>query len=234
MNMHSNKKENNNTETVETPTNRLDGAIIKYFKTQKEVADLIGITPANLNNYLTNRATITQKLAMRIQDATGISAKYVLKGEGEIMLDKHRKPIFEGEVPFVTKVDTKTQHGITKQFILQYEGNQKILKPNGEGSVIDLVLGSLEDTSISFQIFNTLPEFEEDYGIPITATIILKKNYKDNDLVLYIINDECEMGVYYQGQITELKTKRVYAAETTEIKGRVIGKFENIRYKKIK
>ena len=161
----------------ETSADRLNAVIIKYFRTQIEVAELLGITSANLNNYIAKRNNITLKFAMLLQNKTGINASYILNGDdAPMMTDAKRKPVFEGDVPSVSKLDTKTLHGIAKQYILENTGEQQTLKDNGEPSVVNLVLGNLEEKPTPFMILNILPDFEEEYDIPMGAILILKKD----------------------------------------------------------
>jgi hypothetical protein len=129
-------------------------------------------------------------------------------------------------------VDTKiVEQGMTKQFILQYEGSQQILKPNGEASVVNLVLGSLEDNTLPFQVYNSLLDFSENYGIPLTTTLILKKDYKDNDYVLYYNGNKYEIGLFSDNKVTEVTNNTIYKSKDVEIKGRIVGKFENFFFK---
>ena len=225
------------TAVTDNAVSRFNKVIIKYFDSQKEVADLVGITPANMSSYTSGKYNLTLKFAMRLQDKAGINATYIMEGgdDSTMMIDSRREPKLKGDIPYFSKLDTKTQQsGITKHFILQYEGNRQSLKPNGDASVVNLVLGSIEDTQFSFQVFNGLPEFEVNYNIPVNATIILKKDYQDNDLVLYHNGFEYGIGVFYDNKITEMNSQKTYniVDDIIKIKGRVIGKFENIRYKK--
>jgi len=217
----------------ETPADRLGAVIIKYFRTQKDVAKLLEMDEGTLSSYISGRYNITKKFAMRLQTTIGINANYILKGIEPMMIDATRRPIFEGKVPTMSKVDTKVQNGIIKHYILQYEGDKQILKPNGESSVVNLVLGNLEENTTSFQVFNSLLEFTEDYGIPVNATLILKKDYKPNNLVLYNDSEEYKIGILNSEDIiTEIKTKTKYRKEDVEIEGRIIGEYKNIRYNK--
>ena len=164
---------------------------------------------------------------MRLQNATGISAEYILNGTDEMMKDKKIKPLLEGDVPHISNTDSKIKKtGITKQFILQYEGSQQTFKLNGEASVVNLVLGNLEDSTLPFQVINHLPEFEK-YNIPMTATIIVKKEYKNRDFVLYYNGEEFEIGIYNKNKIKEWNTDTLYNIKDVEVKGRIIGKYEN-------
>ena len=174
----------------ETPTSRLNAVVIKYFDTQKEVADLVGISRGTLNGYLSNKHKITVKFAMRLQNATAINANYILNGIEPMMLNANIEPKFEGDVPNFSNIDTKTLHGITKLFILEYEGNHQVLKSTGDASVVNLVLGNLEENTSPFQVRNNLAEFEQDYNIKEKATLILKKDYIDGDLVLFSKNNK--------------------------------------------
>ena len=60
----------------------------------------------------------------------------------------------------------------------------------------------------------------------------MKKDYQDNDLVLYYNGFEYGIGVFYDNKTIEMNSQKTYniADDMIEIKGRVIGKFENIRY----
>jgi len=220
------------TTNIETPGSRLNIVITKYFQTQQDLANIINVDRSSLSSYINGRYTITKKLVNKMQKTAGINADYILNGNLPMMLDEKRKPI----ITRISKIDAKTQHGIIKQFILQYEGNQHALKPDGEGSVINVVLGNTEEDNQPFRVLNNVIEFEEKYNISISASIILKKNYKDNDLVLYYNGSEYEIGVFYKNKIIEMGTNIEYNAneEGIEIKGRVVGKFENIKYKKQK
>ena len=218
----------------ETPADRLNAVILKYFKTQLEVALLLGMYRTTLSSYIKGRYNITKKFAMRLQDAVGINAEYILNGTGNMVIDDTQEPYFKSDVPLISKTDTKTLHGIIKRYILEYEGSKKVLRESGEESVVSLALGNLEEKSAPFMAYNSLDEFEEHYNISVGSTIILKKNYVNGDLVLYTYNEqECEIGIFNkkENQITEWKTKAEYKVEDVDIMGRVIGKFEKIKFK---
>ena len=194
-------------------------------------ADLIEISKGNLSSYISGRYNITNNFVEKLQDLVGINPEYILKGTEPVMLDKTRKPLVEGVPLNISKTDTKTQHGITKQYILEDEGNKQTLRPNGESSVVNLVLGNLDDKSYPFQLLQMSEKFATTYNIKNNITLILKKDFLDDDLVLYTINDrKYEMGVFNNDKIKELKTKKTYSIEEVDIIGRVVAKFENIRY----
>ena len=215
----------------ETPADRLNIVSLKYFKMHKDIADLLGITSGTLGGYLSGRHPITNKFTMRLETSAGISANYILNGIMPMMIDKNRMPIHKGKVPLTSNTEVKTQHGIIKQFILEYDGNKKVFRDNGEGSVVSLVIGDLEEKNTPFMAFNVLDDFEDDYDIAMNSTIILKKNYSEGDVVLYTYDDECKIGIYKDNNVTELKTKIVKPVQEIEIKGRVVGKYEKCRYK---
>jgi len=174
---------------IETAGDRLSIAISKYFGTQALFANLIETSKGNLSSYISGRYNITKNFALKLQNTVGINSEYLLEGEEPIMLDKTRKPIVENVPLHISKPDTKTQHGITKQFILQDEGNQQILKQNGEGSIVNLVLGNLDDKSSPFQLLLMSDKFAKMYKFNNNATFILKKDFFTDDLVLYSINN---------------------------------------------
>ena len=215
---------------IETPGDRLNIVITKYFQNQQDLANIINVDQSSLSSYINGRYTITKKLANKMQKTAGINADYILNGNLPMMLDEKRKPI----VSRISKINAKTTElGIIKHFILRYEGNQHTLSPDGEGSVINVVLGNIEDDDQPFRVLNNVIEFEEKYNISMSASIILKKNYRDNDLVLYYNGAEYEIGVFYKNKIIEMGTDIGYNIndEGIDIKGRVVGKFENIKLK---
>jgi len=218
-------------DNIETAGDRLSIAISKYFGTQALFADVIEVSKGNLSSYISGRYSITKNFAIKLQNLVGINSEYLLNGVEPIMLDKTRKPIKENVPLHISRTDTKTQHGITKQFILQDEGNQQILKPNGESSIVNLVLGILDDKSSPFQLLLMSDKFAKKYNINNNATLILKKDFVLDDLVLFSINSRrFEMGIFHNAEVKDLKSKQIYSVDEIEIIGRVVAKFENIRY----
>jgi hypothetical protein len=215
---------------VETPANRLETVIIKYFRTQQEVADLLEVTSGTLNGYVTGRHTLTKKFSMRLQNAAGISAKYLLEGTGTMMLDKNVKALLEGDVPHISDTDTKiTKLGIIKQFVLQDEGSHQSFNPNGEGSVVDFVLGDLKENSLPFRVLQSSKKFAEKYGIAVNTSLILKKDCLEGDWVLFTTNNrQYKVGIFNKDKVIEIKTepKNIYQTDEITIKGRIVGRFE--------
>jgi len=218
---------NLNDNLIETPGDRLNIVITKYFETQKEVSGISGVDTGSLSSYISGRYNITKKLTNKLQKTTGISSDYLLNGNLPMMLDDTRKQI----ISRVSKIDAKQQHGITTHLILQYEGDMQILKFNGESSVVNLVLGNLEETPLPFQVFNNLLEFAEDYDIPLGSTLILKRDYKNKNLVLFTDKENYRLGIYNKKQVTDIKdTSKSYHEDNIDIAGRVVGIYKNIRY----
>ena len=65
----------------------------KFFKdqniTQQQVADKLGTSQAYVNSILTGRNTIGRQTASRLAAAYGLSAAWLLTGEGEMLYSSH-------------------------------------------------------------------------------------------------------------------------------------------------
>lgn len=206
---------------------RLDAVIIKYFGTQKMLADLIGVTQANLSGYISGRNNITKKLAMLMQSKAGVNADFLLNGNAPMMLDTSRKPIFDGSVPSVEKMNTKTQHGIIKQYILHDNRQKQRLTENGEASIVHLILDNLTDP-VPFMVLQISQIFAERYKISIGSIMVIRENYIDEDVVLYTKNNQYFLGIYTEGCVVEFSTKIPENSTDVSVVGSVIKKIENI------
>ena len=110
------------TDNIETAGDRLLKIINKFFTTQIKFAYLSGMNDGSLSSYLSGRYNISKKIAYKLQDVVGVNSYYLLNGNLPMMADETRKPILEGNVPYISKTDTKTLHGITKLYTLEYKG----------------------------------------------------------------------------------------------------------------
>ena len=142
----------------ETPADRLNIVIRKYFTTQAELANLLEIDQGSLSSYISGKNKFTKKFALRLQDVARINSDYLLNENLPMMIDETRKPILDDNIPYTSKTNTKTQHGIIKHYILEYEGSQQILRDTGDASVINVVLGNLEEKIDPFMAKNILLE----------------------------------------------------------------------------
>ena len=66
--------------------NRLKSIILEKYGKVKIFADIVKINPSRVSEYINCIYRITDKTALKIQKATGISSKYLLFGIGDIML----------------------------------------------------------------------------------------------------------------------------------------------------
>lgn len=76
----------------------------KYFKnkglSQREIADTMGVSPAYINAVLCGRKMIGKKVAEKFSNLYGLSASWLLTGEGEMLADHTTTPnVSNGSVP---------------------------------------------------------------------------------------------------------------------------------------
>lgn len=65
-------------------SDRVKMLITKQKQTQKKFAEIIGISPARLNNYLAGLSKVPQDILIKISEKYGCSLTWLLTGEGEM------------------------------------------------------------------------------------------------------------------------------------------------------
>ena len=219
------------TTNIETPGSRLKSVIALYFISQKEFAKLVEIDTASLSNYISGKYKLTKKLAEKLEKKAGIRSDYILNGNEPIMGNENLKPILkEGNMPHMSKINIKTQFGLTKQYALKDEGRKETLRDIGEVSVVNLILGDLEEKPIPFMVLQTSISFAERYDILSGSVLVLKKKYMDDDLVLFTDQRKYRLGFLNKDQIIEKSTEETYKTNNVEVIGNVVLEIRTIRY----
>ena len=219
----------------ETPGDRLLSVITKYFGNQTIFANLINKDKGSLSSYIKGRYNITKKFALDLESLVGINADYILNGNTPIMKDKERKPIHDGvSVPVVRKVDFKTQttqHGFTKQYIMQDEHNETNIKDSGEANIVTLLFGNFK-TPIPLILSHFSIDFGKTYNIPFGSILLFKEKetFEDGDYVLYKKGKKCKIGIYNNNQLIELKENTIENIDNINIFGSLIFKIESFTY----
>jgi hypothetical protein len=166
---------------------RLKAVVLKHFKTNKQLADILGIKSTDLSKYVTGRAQITRRFAYDLQGKAGISGDYILYGKEPMMLDIDAAPIqpkYDAPISLSPKTSA-TKHGSVKHYIIDGDKRRPRFRDGGVINVVDILLGD-DDTPkpVLFKFSNL--DYCSMYGLKVGSWLVVdgNANVLDGDVVL--------------------------------------------------
>jgi len=215
----------------QSPCDRLNAVLLKYFITQKNLAQIIGISPNNLGAYTRNINTITEKFAMLLQTKAGINADYILNGNEPMML-ANVEPKYAGDVPVRNKTKTKyqPQYDLKKHFVVKNEGKKRRFIDMGQTNINSFVFIEQEKDNEEFIVSIHTQEFEAMYGLAMFDVLIIHTEYEEGDYILFVRNDNCYIGKYNNGEVVEVRSGEVDGINDVKVIGAIYKKIVNINF----
>lgn len=226
--------------------NRLKSIVLEKYKTISQFARIVGVSPARISEYIHCVNRITDKTALKIQKATGISSKYLLFGIGDIMLSEEEeksKNLFRNNISPVLSEHEKKKlaRGNTDIYVASKCYIGVSFKLQGSGNVLETILDSFSDKFISVIVTT---ELQDASYLQIKAGTILIldpkstkglvfatiKNKPNSKSTLAISETFFDVGTYKNNIFTSINTNNSYEQEYIEdIHGEIISKIERFK-----
>ena len=221
---------------IKPTTNMIIGARLKqvievYFGNQKEFAEKAMIDNSSVSSYCNGTLILSDKIATKIQERTGISKDYIFNGMAPMMLDDSIKPIKDIAKPTGISDKLKSEReelyakeGSIRFNIMSRQGMNSTLFSQKEISVIGLTINGIntkdaQATEINDKIFvNT---YKNHFPIADNCIIITSDIWGDGDGVLLKYWRDHRIAVLDNEKYYDVITRDVIEISDENVVGRI-------------